>query len=233
MKNSHKVLLLLDFDGTLSPIVDDPQKAILPHQTRRWLQSLLKKRNIKVGIVTGRSLLDIRKRVALKGLIYAANHGMEIFAGGRMRLSKGKKFLRPIRDIEERLLKALSDIPGVSVEMKGASLSIHYRKVKAVALQKQVISKVKRVTRGLLRKNGLQLTSGKMVVEVRPQRYWNKGCAALWIWRHLAAGYFPVYIGDDVTDEDAFLALRPHGVTIVIGNPRKTAAHYRMKTLLG
>ena len=75
----------------------------------------------------------------------------------------------------------------------------------------------------LLEKYGLQLTRGKMLMEVRPALHWNKGKAVLWIWRRLAPKYVPFYIGDDVTDEDAFSALRPYGITVRIG--RKTASH--------
>lgn len=228
MTTNSKILLLLDFDGTLSPIVANPHKAALPARTKHWLKSLLKQRHIKTAIVTGRALPDIQKRVGLKGLIYAANHGLEIWADGQLLLSKGKKFLHPIMAIEARVRQELSKVPGIIIEMKGTSLSIHYRMVKSAALQKYVITQTKRALRGQLRKNGLQLTAGKKVLEVRPRQFWNKGKAALWIWRHLAPKALPIYVGDDTTDEDAFSALRPYGVTILIGRPRKTAAQYRM-----
>lgn len=230
MTINSKILLLLDFDGTLSPIVSNPNKATLPARTKQWLKSLLKEKHIKTAIVTGRALPDIQRRVGLKGLIYAANHGLEICNDGQTLLSKGKKFLRPIAAIEARVRRELSTVPGIIIEMKGTSLSIHYRMVKSTALQKHVITQTKRLLRGQLRKNGLQLTAGKKVLEVRPQLFWNKGKAALWIWRHLAPNALPIYVGDDTTDEDAFSALRPYGITILIGRPRKTAARYRMLT---
>lgn len=229
MNKDQKILLLLDFDGTLSPIVDDPHKAMLPPKTKRWLRTISKQKNFMVGIVTGRSLSDIQKRVGLKELIYAANHGLEIHARGRLLLNKGRKFCRPIAALERKLLQNLALVPGVIVEMKGASLSVHYRKVKSKFLQQQVMEQARRVLRGQLRKNSLQLTSGKMVLEVRPRQHWNKGKAALWILHNLAAGHLPVYVGDDVTDEDAFSVLRPLGITILVGKNRKTVAQYRMR----
>lgn len=228
MIKEQNILLLLDFDGTLAPIVADPHQAALPRHTKLWLKRLLKQKCIKIGIVTGRALPDIQKRVGLKGLIYAANHGMEIASDGRVVLNKGSSFSSPIMAIGRKLQQELAGIPGVIIEKKGTSLSIHYRKVKSTLLQKQVIALVRRVTRGQLRKNRLQITSGKKVVEVRPHRFWNKGKAALWILHNLAKGYRPIYIGDDVTDEDAFHALRSRGITIKIGKTQNTAAQYRM-----
>lgn len=230
MKKNSKILLLLDFDGTLAPIVDNPHKAALPPRTKSWLKTLLNRKNIKVGIVTGRALADVQKRVGLKGVIYAANHGMEIHAGGRLLLNKGKKFCRSIAKLEKELFRTLKNVPGVIIEMKGASLSVHYRKVRSASKQRWVIAQTQQVLRGRLRKNGLHLATGKMVLEVRPRGHWNKGKASLWILRHLAAGYLPVYFGDDMTDEDAFSALRTRGVTILTGKPRKTAAKYRLRS---
>lgn len=229
MKKTSKTLFLLDFDGTLSPIVDDLHKAVLPPRTKQWLKKMQKQKDIKVAIVTGRSLSDIRKRVGMKGIIYAANHGMEIEVGGRLVLNKGKKFFKAIAEIEKKIIQAVASVSGVIVEMKGSSLSVHYRKVKSVARQRWVIARTRRALRGQLQKNGLQLTRGKMVLEVRPRQYWHKGKAVLWIWRHYAVGHLPIYIGDDVTDEDAFSALRSRGITILVGKPRKTAAQYRMR----
>ncbi|MBI5298673.1 MAG: trehalose-phosphatase, partial [Deltaproteobacteria bacterium] len=107
--------MFLDFDGTLSPIAGDPNDAILPPDVKRWLQKLSKKRNIKIGIVTGRALPDIKQKVGLKNIIYAANHGMEIFYNGRHLLKKGHAYKRPIRILAGALRDSMSGISGAIV----------------------------------------------------------------------------------------------------------------------
>lgn len=229
------IFLFLDFDGTLSPIVDNPVNAAIPDDISLWLKRLLQNKKIKIGIITGRSMEDVRKRVGLKGVIYAANHGMEVYYNGRFILKKGRAYKRPLSLIAERLMKELSVIPDIYVENKGLSVAVHFRRVR-----KDYHRKIKDMVRATigpwLKKYGLQITRGKMLMEVRPSLHWNKGKAVLWIWRRIAPGYVPFYIGDDVTDEDAFSALRPYGVTIRIGKKAASRAQYyipSIRTLTG
>jgi len=125
-------------------------------------------------------------------------------------------------------------ISGVVIESKDMSVAVHFRRV-----EKGLRNKVKKIARetstSSLKKHRLQLTSGKMILEIRPALHWNKGKAALWIWKRLAPRCVPVYIGDDITDEDAFAALRPYGVTIRISKKMDSHAEYyvpSIKTIL-
>lgn len=235
MKRALKIILFLDFDGTLSPIAKDPKDAVLHPDIKLWLRKLSHEKNIKISIVTGRALLDIKKRVGLKNIIYAANHGAEIYYNGKYLLKKGNIYRKPIQLLAGELADAMSDIPGVFVEDKGLSVAIHFRKV-SFRLRSSVKKIVKKVSKTHLKRHDLQLTTGKMILEIRPAKLWNKGKAVLWIWQKLAPKHMPIYIGDDVTDEDAFLALKKHGLGIRVGKKKRSHARYcigSMRDLIG
>ncbi len=225
MKRRRGILLMCDFDGTLAPIAPTPAKALLPQRVRAWLRGLAGGRGVTVAIVTGRALPDIRNKVKLRSVIYAANHGMEIACHGRMLLRKGEAYRKPLSRIARRLQSALAGIPGALVDPKGLSVAVHLRRVPP-RRQGEVRRRIRQIAGPFLEEDGLRLTGGKKIVEVRPAACWDKGEAALWIWRRCAPGSIPVYIGDDATDEDAFRALRRHGVTIRIGQRRGSAAQY-------
>lgn len=225
MIRKPEIILFLDFDGTLSPIVKDPNDAILSPDTKLWLRKLSRRKNIKIGIVTGRALPDIRRRVGFKNVIYAANHGMEIYCDGKYLLKKGHACRKPLHILASELRDSLAGIPGVIVENKGLSVAVHFRKTDAKrrAVVKRI---VKKLAGPCMKKHNLQLTAGKMILEIRPAKFWNKGKAVLWMWKKLAPDSMPVYIGDDVTDEDAFKVLKPYGLTIRIGKRKKSYAEY-------
>lgn len=232
MIGEHNIILFLDFDGTLSPIVRDPKDAILPPDIKHWLRTLSRRNDVKIGIVTGRSLADIKRRVGLKKLIYAANHGMEIFYNGKYLLRKGRFYKKPINLLANDLRDSFSDISGVIVENKGLSVAVHFRKTNAK--QRTTVKRiVTKLSKPFLKKYKLQLTSGKMILEIRPAKFWNKGDAVLWMWRKLAPKYAPIYVGDDMTDEDAFLAIKPCGLGIRIGKTRNSHARLYINTIRG
>jgi len=210
-----KLMLFFDFDGTLSPIVKNPEEAFIPDKVRSWLERLSKNKEYIIAVVTGRSLQDIRKRVGLKNIIYASNHGMEVYYRGRFLLRKGDIYKRPLKNLEKELIRELSGTPNIYIENKGLSIAIHLRRVR-----KQYHAEVKRIVKMAvepwLKRHKLQLTGGKMLLEVRPV-LWDKGKAVLWMWKRFAPNHLPVYIGDDVTDEDAFRAIGDAGITVKVG----------------
>jgi len=219
--------LFLDYDGTLTPIVERPEQADLPPEMRAILKTLVER--CTVAIVSGRGLKDVQKRVALEGLYYAGSHGFEIDGPGqeRIRNEKGSEALPALNAAENELRSLLTGIQGALVERKKYSVAVHYRRV--AAGQVEMVASV--VDDVLQRHSELRKGYGKKVFELQPNIEWDKGRAVLWLMERLGlrgAAVRPIYIGDDVTDEDAFRVLQELGAGIVVhgGEERSSYARY-------
>lgn len=224
------VFLFLDFDGTLARIVGHPKDAVIRPDAKEWLKKVLKKNNIKVAIVTGRSLSDIRRRVGLHGSYYVANHGMEVFYKNRFLLKKGHQFKKPLKIFGDEIITSLAHIHGIVIEEKGLSVAVHFRRVER-KYRGFIKSIVHEIAAPIVKKHNLQITKGKMLLELRPVSVWNKGKAVEWLWKKIAPESFPIYIGDDMTDEDAFLAIKPYGFGIRIGKKKHSHAKYYINSI--
>jgi trehalose 6-phosphate phosphatase len=224
LRAAPKILLFLDFDGTLAPIVDDPSLADMPAETREALVRLASNPRFLVAIISGRGLADLRTRVGLKNLIYAGNHGLEISGPGIEFIEPvAAERLKALGELSRHLRARLNDIRGVEVENKVLSASVHFRRAPAASLPeiRQAVDDAV-----VFEDNPFEITEGRKVLEIRPRVGWDKGNAVRWIQQ--ASGHpeaLPLYIGDDSTDEDAFLAL-PDGITISVGKARETSAQY-------
>ncbi|MFH1190962.1 MAG: trehalose-phosphatase [Candidatus Omnitrophota bacterium] len=228
------ILLLLDYDGTLTPIVKTPSKAVIHKNTKELLQKLSRSFYCKIGILSGRKLEDIKNIVGIGGIVYAGNHGLEI-EGAKIKFKSQvtSRLKSIIRNIAKDMQKRLSGIKGALVEDKGLTLSIHYRLVdkKDMPVFEKIISEV---TSPYIARNKIKVNAGKKVYEIKPPVKWDKGKAALWF---LARQQFilgvknalPVYIGDDITDEDAFKALKRKGLTVFVGKSGSSKADYYLK----
>ncbi len=238
IRAADHTLLLSDYDGTLTPIVSRPELAVLPSGVSEKIRALTGKPALSVGIVSGRSLAEIKKMVGIEGIYYAGNHGLEIEGPGLNYINPKAKAARlELKDIAGQLAERLGGTEGVIVEDKGLSLSLHYRLVKEGDLGRveevfrQIISP--RVDEGKIR-----VTSGKKVWEVRPPIDWHKGKAVESIVAEArkVLGYeqiLTIYLGDDTTDEDAFKVLqRPQGWGIFVGgeNQSSSAAYFLKST---
>jgi len=225
-------VVFLDYDGTLTPIVEDHTRAFLAADMRDAVQRL--SRRCKVAIVSGRDLEMLRGLVQLDSVYYAGSHGFEIGGpdGARDSLERGVEFLPELDEVEQALRKKLADIDGHSVERKRFSIAVHYRQVaeddagKLEAIVDGMLAEHPRLHRGL----------GKKVFELQPDIDWNKGHAVLWLLERLGvdrAEVVPLYVGDDVTDENAFRALAGEGLTVVVRDdePRPTAADYALSDI--
>jgi trehalose-phosphatase len=229
----RRLFIFLDYDGTLAPIAEKPAYALIPKQTRELLRELLKSPRCRIAVISGRDIKDVIGLVGLSGIIYGGNHGLEL-AG------PGVRFESPVsqkhRDILKKILRVLRSklrhIKGVLIENKGLSLSIHYRHVsnKNIPLVKNIFCEA---TAFNLWRNEIRVRLGKKVFEVCPPVNWDKGKAVLWLLHNMSSSKttpaFPIYIGDDMTDEDAFKMLKDSGLTVFVGRPQKTNAKYYVK----
>lgn len=224
-----EVAAFLDYDGTLTPIVEDYTKAFLSDDMRAALAALGK--YCTVAVVSGRDLEAVRRLVDLDSLYYAGSHGFEIRGpeGWSESLEKGVEFLPEIDEAERRLREQLAGIAGHAVERKRFSIAVHYRRA-AEADAARIESVVDDV---LSEFRGLHKGHGKKVFRVQPDIDWDKGHAVLWLLDRLGLdrpGVLPLYVGDDITDEDAFRVLAGRGLTLVVRDPddRPTAADYAL-----
>jgi len=228
---AERLAIFLDYDGTLTPIKKHPALAILAFDMRNIIYKLSRLSKLKVAIVTGRSLSEIRQLVPLKDIIFAANHGYHITQKGKEWIHPdAERFLGIIHSLCAELRKKLSQFQNIYIENKKFTISIHYRNVLA-----QQTSQVKKIALNTIKNRypSLYIVTGKKVIEVRPSTSWGKGCALQKIIQSFpkAHKFFPIFIGDDTTDEDGFRIVRPQGITIRVGRKKKTNAEYRVKNV--
>lgn len=224
------VLLLLDFDGTLSEIVEHPESAALRPGNADLLESLSRKPGSTVGILSGRSLEDVRRRVGVPGLVYGGNHGLEI-AGPHLqyRHPHAADAIAHFAELAALLNAPLAKIPGARVENKTLTLTVHYRQTPAED-HARVGAIVNDVAESAIAAGRVRLAAAKSAIELRPSIDWNKGRALELIRSRLAPDAFPIYVGDDATDEDAFAAAQAAGGCAVFVGPAgsPTRARYRL-----
>lgn len=223
---SKKALFFLDYDGTLTPTATHPDLAFLSTSMREILEKLSKR--YRVIIVSGRDRLDVEKKVGLKDLIYVGSYGLDIsMPDGKSFEYKenGEGFLK----IEPVLQEALKTIPGAWVERKKYSVAVHFRAL-TIELEKEMEESVDRCLESF---PTLRKMKGKNVFEIRPIFDWDMGKALRWILEKLelkSEDSFPIYIGDDVTDEESFQAVRSCGLGIAVQEKMQvTAARYMLR----
>jgi len=230
LARAQPLLLLFDIDGTLAPIVAHPDDARVPADTAVTLETLARMPGVRVAFVTGRAVADARRLIDLPGAWLVGNHGAETRdADGDVVVHvEVAAYAAALRAAVDRLRVALADVPDAAVEDKALSVTVHYRRVARERVP-EVAAAVDRVADEL----GLARRSGKEVLELRAPVAVDKGTAVRALIERLG-GREPdaavVFAGDDVTDEDAFVALnalRPDAMTIRVGAlSEPTAARY-------
>ncbi|MFP4060779.1 MAG: trehalose-phosphatase [Bacteroidales bacterium] len=223
-------LLFFDYDGTLTPIVDNPAEAELSFEMREIIRRLAVM--AKVAVISGRDMEDVRKLVLLDNIYYAGSHGFRIWKpGGEIfENEEGKNYLPYLNQMEEALLKEqFFASNGVEIERKRYAIAVHYRNAREKD-EKYIIQKVKEI-----KKNHPELKAegGKKIIEIKPDIDWHKGKAIEWLQQILQATEQKnetLYMGDDITDEDGFRALINRGTTILVGwHGHPSIAAYRLR----
>jgi trehalose-phosphatase len=220
--------VFLDYDGTLTPIVARPEDAVMSEQMRECVRRLA--RCCPVAIVSGRDRKVVEEFVQLKELQYAGSHGFDISGPlATMQHERARKALPDLDDAEGALERLLKEIPGAQLERKKFAIAAHYRNAapedapRAEAAVDEVLQ-----AHPSLRKRG-----GKKVFELQPDVDWDKGKAVLWLLGAMGldeADVLPIYVGDDLTDEDAFKALKGRGIGVRVGPVTdETSADFLLK----
>lgn len=224
-----KPAVFLDYDGCLSPIVKNPEDAILTEEMRNTLRRLADA--CPVAVVSGRDRANVAELVQLDNLYYAGSHGFDISGPNNMHTEPGgaAEAIPALDEAEKDLKERLSQIRGAFVERKRYAIAVHYRNV-----AENEVEEVLQATQKVLAKyDTLKPGPGKKIMELKPNLNWHKGKAVRWLLHELQLdkpGILPLYIGDDLTDEDAFAELQGHGVGILVGeHDEQTAAEYRLE----
>ncbi|KAM7273288.1 hypothetical protein ACFE04_027952 [Oxalis oulophora] len=246
-----RVALFLDYDGTLSPIVDNPDCAFMSNAMREAVKMAAK--FFPTAIISGRSRDKVYEFVGLTELYYAGSHGMDIMGPVRQSVSdehpdsirttdkQGKEvnlfqpaseFLPMIDEVFNTLVERTKNITGAKVENNKFCASVHYRNVDEKNW-KEVADCVNDVIKDYPR---LKMTLGRKVFEVRPVIDWDKGKAVTFLLESLGLDncedVLSIYVGDDRTDEDAFKVLRDgnRGYGILVSSaPKDSSAYYSLK----
>lgn len=211
-------LLLLDLDGTLAPLRDDPTTARIPEGTRRSIETL-RRTGARVVLVSGRSVAGVRRVARMPVEAILGDHGARAFIAGKTTAwirADHRRLTRAARTIES----LVAATPGLALEHKDRSLAIHLRILGHHA------HPVTREITGRLRAAGLRVLPGHRVLDAQLPGV-NKGVAVQrWLARHRFDAV--LYAGDDITDQDAFRVVRPRGTVIAIG-PRPSGAEFRTR----
>src|SRR5688572_24407826 len=221
--------ILMDFDGTLAEFNVDPSAVTLPPSRQILLQTLAKRSDLSAGIISGRRISDLRDRVpTAPSMFYGGLHGLEIEGPGLRFAHQGVALAAPgISLLSKDLRRAVKPLPGVFVEDKTYSIVLHVRGA-SKADRLHAVTRFNALAEPFLAEGTVRLQPGDNVLELLPNVDWAKGDAVRAIMRHVEAESketaWPVYIGDDATDEDAFDEIGTNGLTIAVGKRAAAAA---------
>lgn len=232
LRAHDKIVLLLDFDGTLVPILQDKKKVHLTQTLRKLLISVKDNPDLFLGIVSGRKLSNIKHKVGINNIIFVGSHGWEWEIAGqknnvKLDGSKSKTF----NDVKKKMEKLVQQFTGTSIEEKYCSFSVHYRFADNPYLfQRSFLKLVKADTQFSL----MKIMKGKKVYDILPDYNWRKGHAVSLIIKKMNKlnrrnHLLYIYIGDDTTDEKVF-NMHSRILTIRVGKNHLSKAKYYVKS---
>ena len=234
--------IMLDFDGTLAPLVSHPMLSEIPTDTKEILEKLKETPGVQIAMISGRPVPDLMDKVGIPDICYSGSHGNVIrFAEGHVHENHVDPSLQVIKNkLEDELLKNEA-FTGVWIEDKGYTLTIHFNQAERPDqdLERQTILFLDKTARAMDGDALFTVMPGHKSVEVKGQGTKNKGFAVTkilkeWqLWGSLTENYGAMFIGDDTTDEDAFRALKKNGVTIRVGRSSiNTEANYHLPDVI-
>lgn len=222
-------VLLLDFDGTLAEFNPDPAAPELTPERHEVLMRILQHPAVSVGIVSGRRLDDLRRRTRLPNHVYHAGlHGLEVeIDGSRTTHPDLPCAIERLNGLAETLRQLLNEFPAAYIEDKGASVAVHARRLPK-DMHARVFARADVLAVPWIAKNYVRRLEGNAVVEFLPNIDGHKGEATKWIVADvetkLQRPAWVAYIGDDITDEDAFRAITM-GIGVLVGLRPTSATH--------
>lgn len=234
LRNRRTKLLMLDFDGTISPIVKNPKKASLPGKIRKILLSLSKKEGTFIAVISGRELENLQEKVGIDGLIYGGNHGIEGVIFGKNYLYQiDPDFFKKIKDVEEKINMQLRDYKEAVLVNKKYSLTLNYENI-----PKEFLPEVKvvfnKIIKPYIKNRSIKIIPGKNIFDIMPDIQWNKGLFARMLLKQVSSltktTPAVLFIGDDITDEYAFTSLDKE-ITVRVGNEKSTKAKYTLENI--
>lgn len=221
LRSASRLALFLDLDGTLVELCPRPGDVPpLDLELRKILRNLAAHPKIHVYVISGRGLSDLRRLVPVRGVQLLGLHGWEGRAVPPM--VEERLLLRQARhQLEERL----RGNPHIRLEDKGLAVAVHYR-----GAPSRILPKARAIVRAVLQELGprIHLLRGHKIWEFLPSRINGKGSAVESLLSKLPDSTFPIFIGDDVTDESAFLSI-PRGLSIRVGTSCRTNARFRLR----
>jgi trehalose-phosphatase len=224
------LILFLDFDGTLAPIVARPADAKIPAATLTALRRLAQSPRVALGIVSGRGLRRLRQLVRLKGIYWIGSHGWEWGLPDNIHRSQATPAeARLLRSVAAQLRRALQGLPHIRIKRKPVGVAVHYRSA-PLAQAREACSRVAQLARR--HSSRLRLLAGKKVLELLPAGAPSKGAAVRSVVTRIRSrGNFPVliYAGDDATDESVFACMGRRDISIHVG----ARSHSRARFSLG
>jgi len=225
------LVLLFDFDGTLAEFHDDPEAPELTPERWELLNTISRAPGVSLGIVSGRRLDDLRARTRLPNHVYHAGlHGLEIEVDGHRTTHPDLSAAEArVEGLAACLARLLTEFPEVIIEDKGASVAIHTRPLPQ-DMYDRIFARADVLAVPWIAEGHVRRLEGNAVVEYLPNISGHKGEATNWILASVEKKFerraWVAYIGDDITDEDAFRVI-DFGIGVLVGL-RPTAASYKL-----